>query len=263
MATARSRSLAILPPLLIVGVAGRGLAGLREPQRGRRRRAARAQPRALGGLGQPRRPLGQHAADAARDLLGFALSLAVGLVLAVLVDSSAASAPRADAGARGDADAPDRRDRAADDHLVRLRSHAQGAAGRARHVLPDHGGVRRGLRGQRARGRGAAALDGREPGAQSSARSGSRASLPFFFAGLRIAITYAVVGRDLRGVRRRRARGSASTCRTRRTPSAPTSCWPPSLVSALLTLVLFALTYAVERVAIPWYRLSRQGGRRG
>ena len=98
-------------------------------------------------------------------LLGFALSLAVGFVLAVLIDTSAPLAARADARARGDADAPDRRDRAADDHLVRLRPHAQGAAGRARDVLPDHGGVRRGLRGQRARGRGAAALDGREPGA--------------------------------------------------------------------------------------------------
>ena len=34
------------------------------------------------------------------------------------------------------------------------------------------------------------------------------------------------------------------------------------LVSAVLTLALFALTYAVERLAIPWYRLSRQGSRR-
>jgi len=33
------------------------------------------------------------------------------------------------------------------------------------------------------------------------------------------------------------------------------------LVSAVLTLALFALTYLVERLAIPWYRLSRQGGR--
>jgi ABC-type nitrate/sulfonate/bicarbonate transport system permease component len=33
------------------------------------------------------------------------------------------------------------------------------------------------------------------------------------------------------------------------------------LVSALLTLSLFALTYVLERIAIPWYRLSRQGGR--
>jgi ABC-type nitrate/sulfonate/bicarbonate transport system permease component len=33
------------------------------------------------------------------------------------------------------------------------------------------------------------------------------------------------------------------------------------LISALLTLCLFALTYVLERIAIPWYRLSRQGGR--
>jgi len=33
------------------------------------------------------------------------------------------------------------------------------------------------------------------------------------------------------------------------------------LVSALLTLSLFALTYVLERIAIPWYRLSRQSGR--
>jgi ABC-type nitrate/sulfonate/bicarbonate transport system permease component len=87
------------------------------------------------------------------------------------------------------------------------------------------------------------------------------ASLPFFFAGLRIAITYAVVAAIFAeyagaseglGIYMQNAKNSFRTDLV----------LAAVLVSAVLTLALFALTYAVERVAIPWYRLSRQGGRR-
>jgi ABC-type nitrate/sulfonate/bicarbonate transport system permease component len=87
------------------------------------------------------------------------------------------------------------------------------------------------------------------------------ASLPFFFAGLRISITYAVVAAIFAeyagataglGIYMQNAKNSFRTDLV----------LAAVLVSALLTLALFALTYAVERVAIPWYRLSRQGGRR-
>jgi ABC-type nitrate/sulfonate/bicarbonate transport system permease component len=85
-------------------------------------------------------------------------------------------------------------------------------------------------------------------------------SLPFFFAGLRIAITYAVVAAIFAeyagaseglGIYMQNAKNSFRT----------DLLLAAVLVSALLTLTLFALTYAVERLAIPWYRLARQGGR--
>jgi ABC-type nitrate/sulfonate/bicarbonate transport system permease component len=87
------------------------------------------------------------------------------------------------------------------------------------------------------------------------------ASLPFFFAGLRISITYAVVAAIFAeyagatsglGIYMQNAKNSFRTDLV----------LAAVLVSALLTLALFALTYAVERIAIPWYRLSRRGGRR-
>jgi ABC-type nitrate/sulfonate/bicarbonate transport system permease component len=85
-------------------------------------------------------------------------------------------------------------------------------------------------------------------------------SLPFFFAGLRIAITYAVVAAIFAeyagateglGIYMQNAKNSFRTDLV----------LAAVLVSALLTLSLFALTYALERIAIPWYRLSRQSGR--
>jgi ABC-type nitrate/sulfonate/bicarbonate transport system permease component len=85
-------------------------------------------------------------------------------------------------------------------------------------------------------------------------------SMPFFFAGLRIAITYAVVAAIFAeyagaseglGIYMQNAKNSFRTDLV----------LAAVLVSALLTLALFALTYALERVAIPWYRLSRQSGR--
>ena len=81
-------------------------------------------------------------------------------------------------------------------------------------------------------------------------------SMPFFFAGLRIAITYAVVAAIFAeyagaseglGIYMQNAKNSFRTDLV----------LAAVLVSALLTLALFAL----KRVAIPWYRLSRQSGR--
>jgi ABC-type nitrate/sulfonate/bicarbonate transport system permease component len=85
-------------------------------------------------------------------------------------------------------------------------------------------------------------------------------SLPFFFAGLRIAITYAVVAAIFAeyagaseglGIYMENAKNSFRTDLV----------LAAVLVTALLTLALFALTYALERIAIPWYRLSRKGSR--
>jgi ABC-type nitrate/sulfonate/bicarbonate transport system permease component len=85
-------------------------------------------------------------------------------------------------------------------------------------------------------------------------------ALPFFFAGLRIAITYAVVAAIFAeyagatsglGIYMQNAKNSFRTDLV----------LAAVLVTTLLTLTLFALTYALERIAIPWYRLSRQSGR--
>lgn len=78
-------------------------------------------------------------------------------------------------------------------------------------------------------------------------------ALPFFFAGLRIAITYAVVGAIFAeyagateglGIYMQNAKNSFRTDLVLAAVG----------VSAALTLVLFGLTYAVERAATPWAR---------
>lgn len=82
-------------------------------------------------------------------------------------------------------------------------------------------------------------------------------AMPYFFSGLRIAITYAVVAAIFAeyagaseglGIYMQLAKNSFRTDLVLAAVG----------VSALLTLFLFALTYLVERLAIPWWRLSRQ-----
>ena len=85
-------------------------------------------------------------------------------------------------------------------------------------------------------------------------------ALPFFFAGLRIAITYAVVAAifaEYAGA----SEGLGIYMENAKNSFRIDLVLAAVLVSAVLTLALFALTYLVERLAIPWYRLSRQGGR--
>ncbi len=86
-------------------------------------------------------------------------------------------------------------------------------------------------------------------------------ALPFFFAGLRIAITYAVVAAIFAeyagaseglGIYMQNAKNSFRTDLVLAAVA----------VSAALTLALFALTYVVERLALPWVRLQRQSQER-
>jgi ABC-type nitrate/sulfonate/bicarbonate transport system permease component len=85
-------------------------------------------------------------------------------------------------------------------------------------------------------------------------------SLPFFFAGLRIAITYAVVAAIFAEYAGATA-GLGIYMQNAKNSFRIDLVLAAVLVSALLTLALYACTYAVERVAIPWYGLSRKGGR--
>jgi len=85
-------------------------------------------------------------------------------------------------------------------------------------------------------------------------------ALPFFFAGLRIAITYAVVAaifaeyagaEEGLGIYMQNAKNSFRTDLVLAAVA----------VTAALTLALFALTYLVERFALPWVRLQREAER--
>jgi ABC-type nitrate/sulfonate/bicarbonate transport system permease component len=83
-------------------------------------------------------------------------------------------------------------------------------------------------------------------------------ALPYFFAGLRIAITYSVVSAIFAeyagaesglGVYMQSAKNSFRTDLELAAVG----------VTALITLVLFALSYVVERIALPWVPLVRAG----
>jgi ABC-type nitrate/sulfonate/bicarbonate transport system permease component len=257
MATARSRSLAILPPLLIVGALAvawqlyADLSGVGDD-------VLPAPSRVLSVTWDNRGDLWANTLPTLRaTLLGFALSLAVGFALAVLMDASAHLR------------------RALMPVLVATQTLPIVAIAPLMIIwfgfdltpkvllvafvtfFPITVAFVEGF----AAG---------EPEAEALLRSmgASRArifrsvrfptSLPFFFAGLRIAITYAVVAAIFAeyagaseglGIYMQNAKNSFRTDLV----------LAAVFVSALLTLALFALTYAVERVTIPWYRLSRRG----
>ena len=82
-------------------------------------------------------------------------------------------------------------------------------------------------------------------------------AMPYFFTGLRIAITYAVVAAIFAeyagaseglGIYMQLAKNSFRTDLVLAAVA----------VSALLTLMLFAITYVIERLTVPWLRLYRQ-----
>ena len=84
-------------------------------------------------------------------------------------------------------------------------------------------------------------------------------ALPYFFAGLRISITYAVVGAifaEYAGA----AKGLGIYILNAKNNFRPDLVLAAVLVSATLTLVLFGTTVLVQRVAMPWSHLD--GGRR-
>jgi ABC-type nitrate/sulfonate/bicarbonate transport system permease component len=260
MATARRRALAILPPLLIAGalvavwqlyssLSGIGNDVLPPPSR------------VLSVTWDNRGDLWANTLPTLRaTLLGFALSLAVGLTLAVLIDASAVLR------------------RALMPVLIATQTLPIVAIAPLMIIWFGFGLTPKVLLVALvtffpitvAFAEGFASA---EPEAQALLRSmgASRArvfrtvrfpaSLPFFFAGLRIAITYAVVAAIFAeyagaseglGIYMQNAKNSFRTDLV----------LAAVLVSAVLTLALFALTYAVERLAIPWYRLSRQSGRK-
>jgi ABC-type nitrate/sulfonate/bicarbonate transport system permease component len=83
-------------------------------------------------------------------------------------------------------------------------------------------------------------------------------AMPYFFAGLRIAITFAVVAAIFAeyagatsglGIYMQNAKNSYRTDLVLAAVG----------VSAALTLLLFALTYVVEWLALPWWRPARTG----
>jgi ABC-type nitrate/sulfonate/bicarbonate transport system permease component len=84
-------------------------------------------------------------------------------------------------------------------------------------------------------------------------------AMPYFFAGLRIAITYAVVGAifaEYVGASSGLGIFMSEQANQFRTDLV----YAAVAVTALLSVALFALTYFVQRLTIPWYQLSRQSG---
>jgi ABC-type nitrate/sulfonate/bicarbonate transport system permease component len=84
-------------------------------------------------------------------------------------------------------------------------------------------------------------------------------AMPYFFAGLRIAITYAVVGAifaEYVGASSGLGIFMSEQANQFRTDLV----YAAVAVTASLSVALFALTYLVQRLVIPWYRLSRQTG---
>jgi ABC-type nitrate/sulfonate/bicarbonate transport system permease component len=76
-------------------------------------------------------------------------------------------------------------------------------------------------------------------------------AMPFFFAGLRISITYAVVGAifaEYAGA----ARGLGIYILNAKNNFRPDLVLAAVVVSALLTLCLFGLTLAIQRLVMPW-----------
>jgi ABC-type nitrate/sulfonate/bicarbonate transport system permease component len=85
-------------------------------------------------------------------------------------------------------------------------------------------------------------------------------ALPYFFAGLRISITYAVVGAifaEYAGA----AKGLGIYILNAKNNFRPDLVLAAVLVSAVLTLVLFGLTLIVQRLAMPWTQPFVRSGR--
>jgi len=81
-------------------------------------------------------------------------------------------------------------------------------------------------------------------------------ALPYFFAGLRISITYAVVGAifaEYAGA----AKGLGIYILNAKNNFRPDLVLAAVLVSATLTLILFGLTVLIQRYAMPWERLDK------
>ena len=86
-------------------------------------------------------------------------------------------------------------------------------------------------------------------------------AMPFFFAGLRIAITYSVVVAifaEYAGATAGLGIYIEEETHVFRTDLV----FAAVLVTTLVTIGLFAATYLLERIMIPWYRISRQTTRR-
>ncbi|MGV3650662.1 MAG: ABC transporter permease, partial [Devosia sp.] len=82
-------------------------------------------------------------------------------------------------------------------------------------------------------------------------------SLPYFFAGLRVSISYAVVAAifsEYAGA----ARGLGIYMLNAKNNVRPDLVLAAVLVSATLTLLLFGLTVLIERKALPWTRLGEK-----
>lgn len=86
-------------------------------------------------------------------------------------------------------------------------------------------------------------------------------ALPYFFAGLRISITYAVVGAifaEYAGA----AKGLGIYMLSAKNNFRPDLVLAAVAVSSALTLILFGLAVLIQRLAMPWERAGREDGQK-
>jgi ABC-type nitrate/sulfonate/bicarbonate transport system permease component len=85
-------------------------------------------------------------------------------------------------------------------------------------------------------------------------------SLPYFFAGLRIAITYAVVGAIFAEYVGAKS-GLGIYMNLQKNSFRTDLVLAAVFVTAFISIGLFLLTYVIQRIAIPWYAKAQRQGR--
>jgi ABC-type nitrate/sulfonate/bicarbonate transport system permease component len=83
------------------------------------------------------------------------------------------------------------------------------------------------------------------------------AALPSFFSGLRVAVTYSVVGATI-GEWVGGSAGLGLYMLRSKNALATDQVFVAMLITSLLSIGLFALVYLVERAALPWYHSTQR-----
>lgn len=84
------------------------------------------------------------------------------------------------------------------------------------------------------------------------------AALPAFFSGLRVAVTYSVVGATI-GEWVGGTEGLGLYLLRSKNALATDQVFVAIVITSVLSIALYALVYAIERAALPWYHSAQRG----